>query len=171
MLTLVIGPNGSGKSLFAESLVARTTGRRVYVATMMAQTGDNHRRVEKHRRQREGLGFLTLEEPFALNGLDIQEEDVVLLEDMTNLLGNVLFVKNGTAASVLADILALAKRCRHLIVVTIGGLSPKGYQGETADYIRAIEELNEALTREAHVVVEMDRGKPRSRKGDWHALT
>ena len=50
-LILVAGENGSGKSRCAENIVAQTTGRRYYIATMQPCSEENLRRVEKHRRQ------------------------------------------------------------------------------------------------------------------------
>lgn len=170
MLTLILGPNDSGKSSFAESLVARTTGRRVYLATMEAQTEENHRRIEKHRRQRAGLDFVTMEEPLRVADLPIRAGDVVLLEDVSNLLGNNIFQAGRDDGAVLQDILTLADRCRHLFLVTIGGLDPTEFTGETADYIRAMDRLNRALAQAADVVIEMEAGRPLARKGDWHGV-
>lgn len=170
MLTLLRGPNGSGKSRFAESLVARTTGRRVYIATMEAQTAENHRRIAAHRRQRADLAFVTMEEPLRVADLPIRPGDVVLLEDVSNLLGNNLFQAGRDWTAVFDDILTLGGRCRHLFLVTIGGLDPAGYTGETADYIRALDRLNEALAQAADVVIEMEAGQPLARKGDWHGV-
>lgn len=59
-LILVAGENGSGKSRCAENIVAQTTGRRYYIATMQPCSEENLRRVEKHRRQRRDLRFTTL---------------------------------------------------------------------------------------------------------------
>lgn len=170
MLTLLLGPNGSGKSRFAESLVARTTGRRIYIATMEAQTEENHRRIAAHRRQRAALDFVTWEEPLAVAALPVRAGDVVLLEDVSNLLGNNLFRAGRDWTAVLEDILTLAGRCRHLFLVTIAGLDPAGYTGETADYIRAMDCLNQALAQAADVVIQMEAGQPLARKGDWHGI-
>ena len=43
-LILVAGENGSGKSRCAENIVARTTGRRYYIATMQPCSEENLRR-------------------------------------------------------------------------------------------------------------------------------
>ena len=86
VLVLISGSNNSGKSVYAEQLIARTSGSRYYIATMRPCTEDNHRRIEKHRAQRKGLGFETLECPCQIGDAPISADGVVLLEDVSNLL-------------------------------------------------------------------------------------
>lgn len=167
---LISGPNGSGKSAFAESLIAGTAGPRYYIAAMRCQTEENQRRIEKHRRQRAGLGFVTLEEPYSLRGLDLPADGVALLEDVSNLLANNMFEKNLGPGQVLEDILSLSRRCGTLIAVTISGLSEAGYEGETAGYIRALNEVNGKLAEAFDGVAEMENGRPVWRKGGPHAF-
>ena len=95
-LILISGANGSGKSRYAELLLSRTTGERYYIATMQPQTPENHQRIAKHRLQRQGLAFHTLELPCGLQNARLPQAAVVLLEDVSNLLGNLLFEHNGT---------------------------------------------------------------------------
>ncbi|MBQ8598544.1 MAG: bifunctional adenosylcobinamide kinase/adenosylcobinamide-phosphate guanylyltransferase [Oscillospiraceae bacterium] len=142
---LISGSNGSGKSLFAERLVSQTSGKRYYIATMHAQTENNHARIEKHRRQREGLGFETLELPYELGSAPVGKDSVVLLEDVSNLLANAMFEKGGSVASVLEDICRLKDRCKLLIAVTISGLRDEGYDAETVSYINGLNQLNQRL--------------------------
>lgn len=169
-IILISGSNGSGKSRFAEELVSQTRGARYYVATMVSVTEENERRIEKHRRQREGLGFVTLEVPYQAGNAAVAPNSVVLLEDATNLLANAMFGHGGDAAAVYGDICTLAQRCRLLIVVTISGLCADEYEGETADYIRSVNELNRRLLERASAAVELRGGHPHWQKGDRNAL-
>ena len=75
-------------------------------------------------------------------------------------MANGIFDHGADGAAALRQILALAEKCRELIVVTIADLSAEGYDGETADYIRALNALNDALCRRAGSVVEMKDGLP-----------
>lgn len=167
-MILISGPNGSGKSRFAEQLVSKTQGARYYIATMESQTEENERRIEKHRHQRESLDFVTLELPYQVKNAAVAPDSVVLLEDATNLLGNTVFGHGGTAEETYEDILMLARNCRLLFVVTISGLDPNAYEGETADYIRSIHALNQALFRAADAAVELSGGVPHWTKGEFH---
>lgn len=157
MMILITGANGSGKSAFAESLVSDFPGKRVYLATMVAETAENHRRVEKHRRQRAGLAFATQELPWNLAQAKVGAEDVVLLEDVSNLLANGLFAHGGNREQALEQILNLERRCGVLLAVSISGLKERDYSGETAAYIRDLGWLNGQLAERADEVYEMTR--------------
>ncbi len=164
-LLLISGGNGSGKSRYAESLIAKTTGPRYYIATMQPQTEDNHRRIAKHRHQREGLGFVTLELPTKVGAAPVTADSVVLLEDVSNLLGNTIFGSGGTVEDALQDVLALQGKCKLLVAVTIAGLSPDGYDGETAAYITDMNTLNRRLLDLADAAVTMENHCPLWKKG------
>ena len=144
-IQLVFGPNGSGKSLYAETLAAQTAAPLVYIATMIPQTEDNFSRIEKHRRQREGKGFLTMEEPWDIDLLSISKESVVLLEDASNLLANGIFQHRQNASVCFQKIQTLAKNCQKLIIVSITGLTPGEYDDETNNYILQLDKLNQML--------------------------
>lgn len=170
ILVLISGSNSSGKSIYAEQLIAKTTGARYYIATMRPCTEDNHRRVEKHRAQRQGLGFDTLECPYQIGNAPISPDGVVLLEDVSNLLANAMFEKGGSSDSVFRDICALADRCRILVVVTIAGLKDDGYDEETVAYINGLNKINQKLFDKASVAISMREGTPVYQKGDAHVL-
>ena len=165
MMILISGGNGSGKSAYAEKLASTMSVPRYYIATMVSQSEENERRIEKHRRQRSGLGFVTIEEPCRVSRAVIEPASLVLLEDASNLLGNMIFAEHGTKEDALQEILELQKKCRQLLVVTISGLPADAYEGETAEYIRAMEWLNEQLFAASDVVVELHSGTPECRKG------
>ena len=169
-LILISGCNDSGKSLFAEQLIAQTRGERYYIATMIPCTQENHRRIEKHRLQREGLGFQTLEFTYQVGNAPVTADSVVLLEDVSNLLANAVFEKDGDARSVCQDILELVARCRVLVAVTITGLSAEGCDTETVSYIHGLEQLNHMLFASASVAVTMWDGQPVYEKGDVNDL-
>lgn len=170
MMILISGRNGSGKSLFAEKLAATADLPRYYIATMVSQSEENDARIEKHRRQRAGLGFTTLELPCHVGQANVSPDSLVLLEDASNLLANLVFTEQGTVRDALDEIEALRDKCRYLIVVTISGLDGAAYDGETADYIRSMEQLNGYLLGLADAAVELVDGRPVMRKGDPYDL-
>ncbi len=170
-MTLVTGENGSGKSAYSENLVCREGGARYYIATMIPHGEEGAARVKKHLRQREGMGFVTLELPYAVGNAAVPDNAAVLLEDVSNLLGNSMFERGGTAEDVLKDIEALEARCHILVAVTIGGLDVTAYEGETRGYIEALNALNAALFDLADTVVEMKDGIPQIKKGEEYALS
>ncbi len=169
-LIVISGPNDSGKSRFAETLVCAIPGRRLYIATMVPQTDENLARIEKHRAQREGLGFEVFELPFPVRGAPAEKCDAVLLEDISNLLANGIFDHGANEDAVFGDIIALRDKCAVLAAVTVSGLSPDGWDDETSSYIRALNSLNERLADAADASVEMFRGEPTVRKGDPYGI-
>ena len=164
ILVLISGSNNSGKSIYAEQLIAKTIGKRYYIATMRPFTEDNH------RAQRQGLGFDTLECPYQIGDVSVSSDGVVLLEDVSNLLANAMFEKGGSSDSVLRDICALADRCRILVTVTIAGLKDDGYDEETAAYINGLNDINRKLFEKASIAISMQDGTPVYQKGDAHVL-
>lgn len=167
MLTLVIGGAASGKSEFAENLVLTLPGRRVYVATMEPYDGECLARIEKHRCQRAGKGFLTLERYRDLDGLEVPTGANVLLECMSNLLANELYSpQGGGSAAVLGGVERLCARCANLTIVTNEVFSGgKDYEGDTLRYLRALGSVNRALAARANRVVEVVCGCANVLKG------
>jgi len=159
-IILILGENGSGKSLFAEKLAVKKGEKRIYLATMIPQTQENQKRIEKHRVQRQGKNFLTLEKSWNIDQIDVNEESVVLLEDVSNLLANGIFIHHEDVEETYRQILSLAQKCKTLIAVNIAGLSEEGYDAETSAYIKGINQLNQWLTNQAECVYRMKEGVP-----------
>lgn len=168
-MILISGENGSGKSRFAEKLIENLPGERCYIATMIPQTEDNRRRIENHRKQREGLHFTTLEIGYQVKTAPVTPNSAVLLEDVSNLLANTVFEHKGSGEAVFRDICALAQRCGTLVAVTISGMDPEEYSGETADYIRTLNRLNEKLLSQADAAAQMQDHTAHWQKGDFYA--
>ena len=174
MMVLVLGRNGSGKSVYAEKLAARlSSGALYYIATMIPYGNEGKTRVEKHRKQRETMGFITMEKPISVSEILLPPNADILLEDVSNLLGNALFggEKNGSAESVLTDIMSLCAKCRTAILVSIDGLNAaREYDDQTRAYIEEMDRLNGQLADLADTVITMCDGKPTFVKGDVYAL-
>lgn len=167
MMILILGENGSGKSAFAEKLATSIcNGKLYYIATMLPYGTEGAHRIAKHRAQREGMGFLTLESPYGV--AELAEPDTALLEDVSNLLANLLFEQNAPDAgkAALARILALHGTCQNLIAVSIAGIDMEDSNDEkTRAYISSLNQLNAKLSVHVDVVIEMQSGLPVLRKG------
>lgn len=175
MLILVIGGSGSGKSEYAERLALQLTpaSSRYYLATMQIWDEECRMRVERHRRQRAGRGFETIECPCGLaqlktDGLD--RSGTILLEDLGNLAANELYAPGAdepkATEAILAGIQSLANQCRHLIIVSnevaVGG---SVYAGDTVRYLHLMGSLHCELARRADAVCEVVNGLPFYYKG------
>ncbi len=168
MLNLIIGGAGSGKSAFAEALVRKLPGQRVYLATMEARDEESLARIRRHREQRAGHGFVTVECGHALGQLRVPEGANVLLEDLSNLLANERFgPEGGGTAAVRHGLDSLRTHCGQLTVVTNEVFSDGcDYAEETLAFMRELAALNRELAAEAGLVVEVVCGLPNVLKGE-----
>ena len=168
MLTLVIGGAGSGKSAFAEAHVCRLPGKKIYLATMLRRGEEAQARIQKHRLQRAGRGFETLERGLDLEHASLPPGADILLEDLSNLLANELFEPDG------GGIEAVRRGLRHLLesrgsltVVTNEVFSGgKEYDEGSLRYLRDLAELNRELAARADLVTEIVCGLPNVLKGE-----
>ena len=63
MIYLVTGGSGSGKSAYAEEkLCSLGNYNRIYFATMEVSDKEGRKKVERHRKLREGKAFTTIEQ-------------------------------------------------------------------------------------------------------------
>ena len=109
MLIMVTGVSGSGKSEYAEQISCQLAkdNKKYYVATMYPYGEDGRSRVKKHKLQRDGKGFETIEQyqniGGALNGCKRDTKPVVLVECMSDLLANECFEENGHPDNIFAE--------------------------------------------------------------------
>lgn len=167
MFTLIIGGAASGKSEYAEALVQRLAGPRVYIATMQPFDDECRARIAKHQARRASMGFTTLECYTNLAGAVVPEQANILLECMSNLVANELYSPEGQGAdNILRGMDLLLPSCRNLTVVTNEVFSGgQDYAGDTLEYLRLLARVNRNLARQADHVVEIVCGLPNPLKG------
>ena len=168
MLTLVIGGAGSGKSAFAEAHVCRLPGKKIYLATMLRRGEEAQARIQKHRLQRAGRGFETLERGLDLEHASLPPGADILLEDLSNLLANELFEPDGGGIeAVRRGLRHLLESCGSLTVVTNEVFSGgEEYDEGSLRYLRDLAELNRELAARADLVTEIVCGLPNVLKGE-----
>lgn len=175
MMVLVIGGSGSGKSAYAERLVVQLAGKspRFYLATMQVWDEECRARICRHRRQRAGSGFATVECPRNLAGLDsgtLDTRGTILLEDLGNLVANELYAQGATPEKAVQEILCgiehLMASARHLVIVSNEvGTGGTQYAGETKIYLYLLGTLHQLLADRADAVCEVIAGIPQYYKG------
>lgn len=187
-LTLVLGGSGSGKSALAEDWAvlcrrqpggSRAAEPMLYVATMQPYPdGETQRRIARHREQRRGKGFETLEWPRwpGDEAADrLPRDRVILLDCLGNLTANQMFAGpvtlsgRETVAALADPLIRMARASRHLIVVSNLIFSDAvAYDSDTAAYRCALGELHIRLAAAADRVIEVCCGVPRFYKGGCH---
>lgn len=175
MLTLVTGGSGSGKSEYAETLAVEAhekspEGKLYYIATMYPYDEECIRRIERHRNMRSQKGFDTIECYTHLGQVQVNREDVVLLECMSNLLANEMYREEGQIKPgretddvnvILSPLFALADRAAHVVVVSNEVFSDgMEYEEETKRYVGLLGEINRKIGKKADKVTEVVCGIP-----------
>ncbi len=176
MRYLVIGESGSGKSCFAEDLVVKLRGEKkaYYIATMEVCDEESKMRVERHRLRRCGKGFITIEQQKDLMSIsgEIEKGSVLLLECVTNLTANEIFLSDGiiecdmVVDCVMSEITGLGERVSDMVIVT-SDISSWGtdYDESTIAYIDALGRINEELEEVCDKVFAVTGGIPEKIKG------
>ncbi len=163
MIFLIIGTQNSGKSALAEELSVNTQDAyRVYLATMKIYDDTGRERVERHRQQRRGKGFLTIEQEInitdVIDRIENPTETTALLECVSNLVGNEIYEnparkelllqgrKDVFANEISAEIKKLADSVNNLIIVTNEyAKDEEGYDDETRTYVNLLHMVNERI--------------------------
>lgn len=171
MIVLVKGTPDSGKSALAERLALELAGesKKYYIATMIPFGEEGQKRVEKHRKMRAGKGFETIEQPRNLKAIDaslFKEEVTVLLECVSNLVGNELFYEGNQELSdltltekIMESIKDLSRKAENLIIVTNEfEKDMEGYDDITKRYVNLTDIANAELKEFADKVYEHKEG-------------
>lgn len=112
MLHIVYGGSASGKSSYAESFAMslQGDGRLLYIATMYPYKWntteidpETMQRIERHRAMRADKGFDTVECYRHVEHIVAKRQDVLLLECMSNLLANEMYLEPDSDDGELAE--------------------------------------------------------------------
>ena len=161
MISLIIGGSACGKSAFAENMLSQTDSKnKIYIATML-KYGDAETlaRINKHKKMREKKNFKTLECPYSLGELTFLKTDAILLECMSNLVANEMFVKNNQ--NIENEIINAVNNinAKDIIIVTNNVFEDTlDYSEETKNYLKTLAKVNIALAKIATNVYEIRSG-------------
>ena len=117
MTVFITGGCKNGKSTFAINLAAAIEPGlpHWYVATLIPRDAEGWECVRRHRQSREGMGFMTLEQPRDICSCfnEAGEKGVFLLDSLTALLMNVQSPEKAAE-----DVLAFIQRAEHAVIVS-----------------------------------------------------
>ncbi len=169
MTVLITGRAASGKSSFAEDLALKMNDDVIYyLATMKVMDKEGEERVKRHKKMREGKGFVTLERERdicdAFSGREPLDRATLLLECVTNLLGNEIhdggLTGKDAAEKVLSDITELSEKFHNTIIVTgIYDEDGEGYDDGTREYVKSLNGVNAKLKSVADRTYDMSKGE------------
>lgn len=190
MIITIVGGSGSGKSEYAQNLISAlheseySDGRKIYLATMKCYGEEGTRRVARHLKLRENMNFETIEQTDFIDDIVASKNDVVLIEDMSNLAANAMFdresqditatkesiadsTNNEKAAAeestnealvsgIIEQIVSLNKKVGALVIVTNDvNRDSCGYDELTRQYIKNIAAINAAVFEMSDKVYEI----------------
>ena len=182
MFCMISGGSGSGKSEFAEGIIEKmceyhreqsgicqrktsSEAPSIYIATMKATDTEAKEKIARHRNMRQHKGFLTKECFNGLRELSIPKDSIVLLDCLSNLVANEMFLKDQVKEQVwdeiLQGIVKLQKESEHLVVVSNEIFSDGiEYDALTRKYIENLAVLHQAMAQRADAVIEVVCGIP-----------
>jgi len=171
-LILTTGGCRSGKSMYAQNIAEGLQGRKLYIATSPVIDPEMDERIERHKRQRRGRGWQTLEEELNLETAvaDTFENNILLIDCLTLWVNNVLFSRTTQGRETTEEYMekrtgSLAEMCkRHpgtIFVVTneVGsGIVPES--AATRLYRDLVGRCNQSLAAAANEVIFVSCGIP-----------
>lgn len=117
-VTLVLGGARSGKSRFAEGLASGFAGPKTYIATAEAFDDEMRDRIAKHREQRAGDGWTTIEAPLDPVQALQNAGGFVLMDCVTVWLGNLMHHERNIRDAVAGLCGALAQAEGRIVLVS-----------------------------------------------------
>lgn len=178
MMMMVLGGAASGKSEYAERMALEMAGgdAHYYLATMQPYGESGAFRVQRHRKLREGKGFVTMELTKNIaKAAELAEQPeyaTVLLEDLSNLLANEMFSlppeqqkTEQLCSKIIADIACVKNKFKNLILVS-NNIFEDGdsYDPSTIAYRDALGKLHVLLAPLCDRVTEVVVGIPKEIK-------
>ncbi|AWK52715.1 adenosylcobinamide kinase/adenosylcobinamide phosphate guanyltransferase [Clostridium beijerinckii] len=185
---LIIGGSKSGKSevgekialtlsresksmIWCKSRAKQKNMRRVsldkviYIATMKPYDKEDEQRIKKHIQNREGLNFITLEVQRNLHEIinNIKSDDTVLLDSITSLLTNEMFIGNeiinNPSTNILNGLKQIIKKAQNTVVVSDYIFNDAiEYDEITEKFKRELAIINKELAKSCDNVIECSFG-------------
>ena len=169
MKIFISGGCKNGKSFYAQHL-AKTQGKGslYYIATMKPVDAEDNQRIARHRHEREGWGFTTIEQPVDIEkilekcGPDKNRPDAsFLLDSLTALLANEMFLADGSVNEQAADkiaggLLQIMEEIKNIVIVSDYIYSDAlVYDPLTEQYRKSLAKIDSAVAGNCDTVLEI----------------
>ena len=164
MRVFISGGCKNGKSTFAQQLAKRREqcGSLYYVATMIPSDNEDDERINRHRREREGWGFTTVEQPRDIESIltKCDPSGSFLLDSLTALLANEMFSPCGdidlmASEKVGAGLASVLTQVENIVIVSDYIYSDAVfYDPLTEAYRKSLAALDRLVAEKCDVVLE-----------------
>lgn len=165
MSTFISGGCKNGKSFYAQRIAKAAGMPLYYVATMIPRDAEDAARIQRHRLERAGWGFETLEcGADILSCLDRADPNgAFLLDSVTALLSNEMFtaagINAGAPEKVAGELAEFVRRAPKTVLVSDYIYSDANrYDDWTAAYRRGLAYIDRTLAAACDDVLEVVHG-------------
>jgi adenosylcobinamide kinase/adenosylcobinamide-phosphate guanylyltransferase len=163
MRILISGGCKNGKSYYAQRLAKAQSGTLYYVAAMQAVDDEDRERILRHKNEREGWGFETIEQPVNVEEILLKCDSggSFLLDSVTALLANEMFKTDGSvnenAAKKIVNALSRILRVIRNIVIVSDNIYSDAmiYDIVTEKYRKSLAQIDRLLARDCDAVLEV----------------
>ena len=174
MKIFISGGCKNGKSYYAQhlSMLQRMEKKRnrnafYYIATMRPIDEEDDERIARHRREREGWGFTTIEQPVDIEKITdkCDNNGSFLLDSLTALLANEMFSPDGApesgvneyaAEKITAGLLRITDTIKNIVIVSDYIYSDAIlYDPLTEKYRESLAKIDRAAAENCDVVLEI----------------
>ena len=171
MKIFISGGCKNGKSYYAQRYAkrsvqclakARQTGPLYYIATMKSADPEDDERIVRHRRERDGWGFTTIEQFFDIEKIleNCDHNGSFLLDSLTALLANEMFPPSGdinehAAQKIKGALLRITNNVKNIVIVSDYIYSDALlYDPLTEKYRKSLAEIDRAVAGNCDIVLE-----------------
>ncbi len=172
MKVLILGGSKSGKSLLAQDIAVSFNKKPLYyVATMSPCDSEDITRINRHVKERDGLGFTTVEQEKNIHEIcnRCDKSGAFLIDSITALLSNEMFLSeyDENAAQKIACGLKKVIACFENIVLVSDILHADAaiYDDMTENYRKSLGCLHKMCSDKCDVVLEVCSGNIIVHKG------
>ncbi len=174
MKILILGGSKSGKSLLAQDVAAKQNNHDLlyYVATMKPYDNEDDARILRHVKERDGMGFITVEKPFEIGEIlkTHDKKASFLIDSLTALLTNHMFNNNydeNAAEKISLDLDKIISDTENLVIVSdILNSDSAVYDEMTENFRKSLANLNRLCAKKCDVVLEVCSGNIIFHKGE-----
>ncbi|MCL2126458.1 MAG: bifunctional adenosylcobinamide kinase/adenosylcobinamide-phosphate guanylyltransferase [Oscillospiraceae bacterium] len=176
MRILISGGCKNGKSYFAQRLASEQGAHPLYyVATMRSVDSEDDARIERHRAERDGWGYITIEQPTNIEEIlsKCDHAGSFLLDSLTALLANEMFpsyenANAGAAEDIILGLRRVLRETENIVIVSDYIYSDAAiYDPLTELYRKSLAAIDREAARLCDVVLEIaytgaivHKGKP-----------
>ena len=164
MKIFISGGCKNGKSHYAQRLAqAQQSGSLYYIATMKPVDAEDTQRINKHRQEREGWSFMTMEQPTDIEHIlgKCNHNHSFLLDSLTALLANEMFPSNGSineqaVKKITIGLQKITDKINNIVIVSDYIYSDAFlYEPLTEKYRKSLAEIDRAAAVNCDVVLEI----------------